>query len=192
MTKRLITIISVFLVGLLMFVGCANSNIPYVTIGPETYYEYGLNERCSGTDGYCEVKSFSITNSYNVDNVANENNYYAIVGIETDLSDDVLSDTNNRAELFLWEQELLVLDFLLLDHNDGCSLIFKLPISKSVDYQKLSQIAVSSEQTSGSYISIFLGYFDTYCQVNGENYVGSCFILPLTYSIGTDAEIEKR
>jgi hypothetical protein len=160
------------------------------TGGPETYYVYGLNERCAGADGYCEIKSFSIINSLNVDNVTNENNYYAIVGIETDLTDDVLTDLNNRAELRFSVNDTLDLEFLLVNHNDGDSLIFKLPNNDSIDYQRLSQIELSDKQTHYTitgeytnfpYINIFLGYFDTYCNVNGETYAGSYFLLQLKY-----------
>lgn len=148
------------------------------TGAPEVYYEYGLDEECSNADGYFKISSINISDSFDEDSVT-DGEYYVIVDFRTNLTNYTLSQSDNNAELCLSEGISLNLEFFLWDY-EGCKLILKVPIVESVDYERLCKTEVS-DGLSYPYLGIFLKCFDEYCVVDGEQYVGKCFVLHLSY-----------
>ena len=163
------------LVGILTAVSaCAEEQREHDMVeDPTMAYVCGWNERCSGADGYFEINALTVS--------AADGEYYAIVEYETNLADSVISDAENRAELLLSPSENFNLEFYRWDFGEY-KLTFKLPqdsLSRE-NCEKLCRTEISRENTFPT-INIFLKYFDTYCQVDGQNYVGKYFALPMKY-----------
>ena len=160
--------------------GCEeNPNPPHTTGDPESIYVYGFLEECSDGTNTFSIKSVEISSSYSANNTKFANSgYYVIIGVDTNLSEGDLSNLNNTAELGLAGDKFVKLKFLACEFENK-KLIYEIPHIENVDYEKLCDLQISTENAEFPFLSVSLDYFNRYCTIDGIQYAGRCFVLRL-------------
>lgn len=104
-----------------------------------TSHIYGLQQMCKKGDKYIKATSFAISTSYGTDEITTDGDqYYVILGVETNLSEEELADRRNKVRLY----DLNVsrnLNFVLYDSENG-KLIYEIPKNEGYDYSKLTDL----------------------------------------------------
>jgi len=175
MTKRIVALFLIFAVTVCVF-GCKDNTVDQ---GLSDILHYssewwcGFDEECF--DGIRKLKatSFEISSSYEneLESAYNGSGYYVILGVETNLIEHDFTHPQNVVTLRLFYDKYytLNLDFLKFDAENG-KLVYGIPYDESVDYDAVSKLKVSEEQTYHEpLLRIALKCFDGYFYV-GESY----------------------
>ena len=175
-TRRLLSTLLIFAITLCLF-GCKKKNAhPDPVLGIESYdLWYGFGELC--TDGTRDflVNAFEISSSYESDSedLYNGSGYCIILGVETNLIEHDFTHPQNDVYLRGFDVigvTKLALDFLKFDAENG-KLVYGIPYNESVDYDALSKLKVSPEQTfSSPMLDIQLKCFDGDFKIGETDY----------------------
>lgn len=149
MIKRIISLSLVFTILFCLF-GCKDNGLGAGNTEIGLYsseWWCGFGEECSDDIRDLKVTSFEISSSYEneLENPYNGSGYYVILGVETNLIEHDFTHPQNSVSLRLIGPKLS-LDFLEFDAENG-KLVYGIPYDESVDYDAVSKLKVSEEQT---------------------------------------------
>lgn len=150
---------------------------------PESSYVYFFTETCELGGKYFTELTFKITDTYETDIVYDEGSgYYVVIGVDTNLTKDDFSNERNFT-IFHATESLFVDLYFVTYAEDKKELVYEIEKNKDINYPKLlTLIALETKDYVVPYIAIRFDIFDTYCVVNGENYVSKSSIINLEYT----------
>ena len=167
------------------FSACFNGNDgptgPHVVLDPESYFCYGFMEECSNGFERIRIESFEIVNGYEQIADSYDDGYYVILGVSTNMTQSDFSNQGNLVELSLSPpQKSLVLSFVSWDAEMG-KLIYKIPVSETVDYPELLNLKISDSSQDYLYPCLDLNFyiFDSLITIENTQYAGQIISLKL-------------
>ena len=178
----LLLVLTIFLVT--AFSACINGNdeLPDLKIPdvlPPPFY-YGFMEECSNGFHRIRIESFEVVKGCEQIAGSFYESYYVILGVSTNITLSDFSRKNNRVVLGLSPQEWLVLSFVSWDAEMG-KLIYKIPVSETVDYPELLNLKISDSSQDYLYPCLELKFyiFDSLITIENTQYAGQIISLKL-------------
>ena len=166
------------------FSACINDNdeLPDLKIhrDPPSSFYYGFMEECSNGFHRIRIESFEVVKGCEQIAGSFYESYYVILGVSTNMTQSDFSRQNNRVVLGLSPQEWLVLSFVSWDAEMG-KLIYKIPVSETVDYPELLNLKISDSSQDYLYPCLDLKFyiFDRLITIGDTQYLGQIISLKL-------------
>ena len=178
----LLLVLTIFLVT--AFSACFNGNDgptdPHVVLDPESYFCYGFMEECSNGSHRIRIESFEVVKGCEQIADSYDDGYYVILGVSTNMTQSDFSQQGNLVELWLSPQKGVDLSFVSWDAEMG-KLIYKIPVSETVDYPELLNLRISDlpQDYQFPFLNLHFNVFDGYITIGDTQYLGQIISLKL-------------
>ena len=159
-----------------------NNDDPYWVIEhPTSYYYNGLSKKVTSGDKYMTIKSLETSLSYDTnDSSAESNGYFLILGVDTNLSKNEISDKSNSVQFTIYEQTATLggaFDFITYDEACG-KIVYKIR-KETFEYSEWENLKISYSDESYAHVFVSFSVFKDYPIIDGVQYVGNAFMLNL-------------
>ena len=178
----LLLVLTIFLVT--AFSACFNGNDgptgPHVVLDPESPFYYGFMEECSNGFHRIRIESFEVVKGCEQITDSYDDGYYVILGVSTNMTQSDFSNQDNLVQLWFSPQKGLDLSFVSWDAEMG-KLIYKIPVSETVDYPELLNLKISdsSQDYLYPYLDLKFYIFDRLITIGDTRYAGQIISLKL-------------
>ena len=178
----LLLVLTIFLVT--AFSACINDNdeLPDLKIhgDPPSSFYYGFMEECSNGFHRIRIESFEVVKGCEQIADSYDDGYYVILGVSTNMTQSDFSNQGNSVELWLSPPKSLDLSFVSWDAEMG-KLIYKIPVSETVDYSELLNLKISDSSQDYLYPCLDLKFyiFDRLITIGDARYAGQIISLKL-------------
>ena len=166
------------------FSACINGNdeLPDLKIhgDPPSPFYYGFMEECSNGSQRIRIESFEVVKGCEQIADSYDDGYYVILGVSTNMTQSDFSNQGNSVELWLSPPKSLDLSFVSWDAEMG-KLIYKIPVSETVDYPELLNLKISDSSQDYLYPCLDLKFyiFDRLITIGDTQYAGQIISLKL-------------
>ena len=178
----LLLVLTIFLVT--AFSACINDNdeLPDLKIhrDPPSSFYHGFMEECSNGFDRIRIESFEVVKGCEQIAGSFYESYYVILGVSTNMTQSDFSQQSNWVVLGLSPQERLRLSFVSWDAEMG-KLIYKIPVSETVDYPELLNLKISDSSQDYLYPCLDLNFyiFNRLITIGDTQYAGQIISLKL-------------
>ena len=146
---------------------------------PPPPYVCGFMQKCTNGDKYLTVTYFEILTEYDAADIETDGSgYFAIIGVDTNLSESDFSSSGNSVGIHFINQAIS-LDFVSFDPEKG-EVVYEVPQKTYFDYySELPKLKLGGHQYSNLQLFMDMDVFAKLCIINGVQYSGKYILLYL-------------